>query len=57
MVDDAFRRCMLSDLAHLRNGKGLSPFKYSSLGKHPVWGANGKIASVLAQRELDESFW
>ena len=38
--------CILSDLANFRNGKFISPKKYVSGGKFPVYGSNGQIAET-----------
>lgn len=44
MHGDIFPTCTLDDIADFRNGKGLSPSRYSLSGKYPVYGSNGQIA-------------
>jgi len=44
MGDDLFREMTLDDIATFRNGKSISPEKYSPDGKYPVFGANGQLA-------------
>ena len=34
----------LEDIADFRNGKAISPDRYSPTGRHPVFGSNGQIA-------------
>jgi len=43
-VSEAFKCCTLDDICDLRNGKAISPEKYSPEGRYPVFGANGQIA-------------
>jgi len=40
----SFAICTLDTIADFRNGKSLSPSKYSPDGQYPVYGANGQIA-------------
>jgi len=44
MAGDTFKRMSLDELAYFRNGKSISPERYSERGKYPVFGANGQIA-------------
>ncbi|MBE0543668.1 MAG: restriction endonuclease subunit S [Verrucomicrobia bacterium] len=39
-----WREVLLADVADFRNGKAISPEKYTAKGKHPVFGSNGQIA-------------
>ena len=40
----SFAICTLDSVADFRNGKSLSPSKYSPDGQYPVYGSNGQIA-------------
>ena len=44
MAGSAFAEVTLSEIAEFRNGKALSPERYTPSGKHPVFGSNGQIA-------------
>ncbi|MCG2738637.1 MAG: restriction endonuclease subunit S [Syntrophaceae bacterium] len=44
MGGEAFEELTLDDIADFRNGKAISPEKYSPEGRYPVFGANGQIA-------------
>lgn len=44
MSTSAFADVSLGDIADFRNGKTISPEKYTPAGKHPVFGSNGQIA-------------
>ncbi len=44
MEGSSFADTLLGEIADFRNGKAISPEKYSPLGKHPVFGSNGQIA-------------
>jgi type I restriction enzyme S subunit len=44
MAGDAYERLPLGDIADFRNGKAISPERYSPTGKFSVFGANGQIA-------------
>ncbi len=44
MANSSFADVSLGDIADFRNGKAISPEKYTSGGKHPVFGSNGQIA-------------
>jgi len=44
MADNKFQEMSLDEIAYFRNGKSISPEKYSEGGKYPVFGANGQIA-------------
>jgi type I restriction enzyme S subunit len=44
MASDAFAEVSLGDIADFRNGKAISPEKYTPTGRHPVFGSNGQIA-------------
>ena len=44
MASDIFQRVSLDDVANFRNGKAISPERYSEVGRYPVFGANGQIA-------------
>jgi type I restriction enzyme S subunit len=43
MTQPLFSNCTLDDLADFRNGKFISPSRYSPSGKYPVFGSNGLI--------------
>ena len=43
-VAGEWRETTLDDIAEFRNGKAISPERYSSFGRHPVFGSNGQIA-------------
>ena len=44
MANSSFADVTLGDIADFRNGKAISPEKYTPTGKHPVFGSNGQIA-------------
>ena len=44
MANSSFADVTLGDIADFRNGKAISPEKYTPAGKHPVFGSNGQIA-------------
>ena len=44
MANSSFADVSLGDIADFRNGKAISPEKYTAGGKHPVFGSNGQIA-------------
>jgi len=44
MAGSAFAEVTLSEIADFRNGKALSPERYTPSGKYPVFGSNGQIA-------------
>ncbi len=44
MAASTFAEVSLGDIADFRNGKAISPEKYTPIGKHPVFGSNGQIA-------------
>lgn len=44
MAGSSFAEVSLDDIADFRNGKAISPEKYTPIGKHPVFGSNGQIA-------------
>ncbi len=44
MGNSSFADVSLGDIADFRNGKAISPEKYTAGGKHPVFGSNGQIA-------------
>jgi type I restriction enzyme S subunit len=44
MAGSTFAEVTLGEIAEFRNGKALSPERYSASGKHPVFGSNGEIA-------------
>ena len=44
MASSSFADVSLGDIADFRNGKAISPEKYTPAGKHPVFGSNGQIA-------------
>lgn len=44
MAPNRYEEVALSEVLDFRNGKGLSPSRYTSSGKHPVFGSNGQIA-------------
>jgi type I restriction enzyme S subunit len=44
MANSSFADVSLGDIADSRNGKAISPEKYTVGGKHPVFGSNGQIA-------------
>ncbi|MBK8481852.1 MAG: restriction endonuclease subunit S [Proteobacteria bacterium] len=44
MGDSRYEELPLGEIADFRNGKGLSPDKYTAVGKYPVFGSNGQIA-------------
>ncbi|OPY13835.1 MAG: Type I restriction modification DNA specificity domain protein [Syntrophus sp. PtaB.Bin001] len=44
MVSEIYPRMSLDDVADFRNGKSISPERYSEDGRYPVFGANGQIA-------------
>lgn len=44
MGNSSFADVSLGDIAEFRNGKAISPEKYTVGGKHPVFGSNGQIA-------------
>src|ERR1035441_9576792 len=44
MANSSFADVTLGDIADFRNGKAISPEKFRSAGKHPVFGSNGQIA-------------
>ena len=44
MGDSRYEELLLGEIADFRNGKGLSPDKYTAVGKYPVFGLNGQIA-------------
>ena len=44
MSNSSFAEVSLGDIADFRNGKAISPEKYTDDGKHPVFGSNGQIA-------------
>ncbi len=44
MAGSAFAEVSLGGIADFRNGKALSPERYTPSGKHPVFGSNGEIA-------------
>lgn len=44
MANSSFADVSLGDIANFRNGKAISPEKYTAGGKHPVFGSNGQIA-------------
>ena len=45
MASSSFAEVSLGEIADFRNGKAISPEKYTPIGKHPVFGSNGQIAS------------
>jgi type I restriction enzyme S subunit len=45
MGSSSFAEVSLGEIADFRNGKAISPEKYTPIGKHPVFGSNGQIAS------------
>lgn len=44
MADSSFAEVALGEIADFRNGKAISPEKYTAAGMHPVFGSNGQIA-------------
>ena len=44
MANSSFADVSLGNIADFRNGKAISPEKYTAGGKHPVFGSNGQIA-------------
>jgi len=44
MADDKYQEMSLDEIANFRNGKAISPDRYSEDGRFPVFGANGQIA-------------
>ncbi len=44
MAGSAFAEVSLGEIADFRNGKAISPEKYTPAGRHPVFGSNGQIA-------------
>lgn len=44
MAGSAFAEVSLGEIADFRNGKAISPEKYTPAGIHPVFGSNGQIA-------------
>ena len=44
MAGSSFADVSLGDIADFRNGKAISPEKYTPVGRHPVFGSNGQIA-------------
>ena len=44
MGNSTFAEVLLGDIADFRNGKAISPDKYTFGGKHPIFGSNGQIA-------------
>ena len=44
MANSSFADVSLGDIADFRNGKAISPEKYTAGGKHPVFDSNGQIA-------------
>ena len=44
MAGSSFAEVSLGEIADFRNGKAISPEKYTPAGKHPVFGSNGQIA-------------
>jgi type I restriction enzyme, S subunit len=52
LIVSAFPEMSLAEIADFRNGKAISPEKYTQVGKYPVYGSNGQIArtdEVLSQ--------
>lgn len=44
MAASSYEELPLGEIADFRNGKGLSPEKYTPMGRYPVFGSNGQIA-------------
>ena len=44
MAGSSFAEVSLGEIADFRNGKAISPEKYTPTGRHPVFGSNGQIA-------------
>jgi type I restriction enzyme S subunit len=44
MAGSFFTEVSLGDIADFRNGKAISPERYTPLGSYPVFGSNGEIA-------------
>jgi type I restriction enzyme S subunit len=44
MAGSTFAEVALGDIADFRNGKAISPERYTPAGRHPVFGSNGQIA-------------
>ena len=44
MAGSSFAEVSLDEIADFRNGKAISPEKYTPGGRHPVFGSNGQIA-------------
>ncbi|MGO9585784.1 MAG: restriction endonuclease subunit S [Limisphaerales bacterium] len=55
MAGSTFAEISLGDIADFRNGKAISPERYTPVGRHPVFGSNGQIArsdDVLNQQPV-----
>jgi len=44
MGGSSFAEVSLDEIAHFRNGKAISPKRYTPAGRYPVFGSNGQIA-------------